>query len=157
MSFFVDIQVVAVKPVPEPPILSKNESFHIPETALNYYDRNCVRKFIYDRPVQRAPFDPNNEFKSLWIERTCCQIEHQLPGLLRMFEVVSTHVTQISPIEHASETIENMNQELSKLISNYTIDGKYESIAPLSMRLQVFDLILIYQLINEFNFVIFNN
>ena len=128
--------MVAVKPVPEPPI-ARNESTQIPETALNYYNTNCVRKFIYDRPVQRAPFDPNNEFKSLWIERTCCQIEHPLPGVLRMFEVVSTQVTQVSPIEHATETIENMNTELSKLISNFTIDGKSESIAPLSMRLQV--------------------
>jgi dedicator of cytokinesis protein 3 len=103
-----------------------------------YYNTNCVRKFIYDRPVQRAPFDPNNEFKSLWIERTCCTIEHQLPGVLRMFEVVATQVSQVSPIEHACETIENMNNELSKLISNFTIEGKNESkISLLSMRLQV--------------------
>ncbi|CAG2177256.1 unnamed protein product, partial [Oppiella nova] len=137
-----NIQIVAVKPVPEPPHILKNEcnigtgSSQIPDTALNYYSTNCVRKFIYDRPVQRAPFDPNNEFKSLWIERTCCQIEHQLPGVLRMFEVVATHVTQVSPIEHACETIENMNAELSKLISSFTTDAKYESISPLSMRLQ---------------------
>lgn len=136
--------MVAVKPVPEPPVLPKHDGSYIPESALNYYNTNSVRKFIYDRPVQRAPFDPNNEFKSLWIERTCCQIEHRLPGVLRMFEVVSTQVSQVSPIEHASETIENMNQELSKLISNFTIEGKYESIAPLSMRLQVIQSILMY-------------
>ena len=123
----------------EPPVIPKNEFTQIPESALNYYNTNSVRKFIYDRPVQRAPFDPNNEFKSLWIERTCCQIEHQLPGVLRMFQVVSTHSTQVSPIEHACEQIENMNSELSKLISSFTpitADSKYESIAPLSMRLQ---------------------
>ncbi|CAG2105189.1 unnamed protein product, partial [Medioppia subpectinata] len=135
------IQIVAVRPVPDPPHIAKSESTAngsstAPETALNYYNTNCVRKFIYDRPVQRAPFDPNNEFKSLWIERQCCQIEHQLPGVLRMFEVVATHVTQVSPIEHACETIDNMNQELSKLISSFTSEAKYESISPLSMRLQ---------------------
>jgi dedicator of cytokinesis protein 3 len=134
--------VVAVKPIPEPPLIPKSESTQIPESALNYYNTNCVRKFIYDRPVQRAPFDPNNEFKSLWIERTCCTIEHQLPGVLRMFEVVATQVSQVSPIEHACETIENMNNELSKLISNFTIEGKNESISLLSMRLQVIESII---------------
>lgn len=129
------IQIVAVKPVPEPPQVPPSAARA--DKIISYYNTNRVRKFIYDRPVQRAPFDPNNEFKSLWIERTHLIIEHPLPGALGAFEVVNSQVTQITPAEFACETIENMNVELSKLISNYTIDGRNESISPLSMRLQV--------------------
>ncbi len=133
---------MAVKPVPEPPLPS-TYGIEMPDQVLSYYNTNCVHKFIYDRPVQRSPFDANNEFKSLWIERTCVTIEENnyLPGILRAFQVYDSVVSQISPLEHACETVQAMNSSLSKLISGYAVGhGKKESISPLSMRLQVKNL-----------------
>lgn len=59
----------------------------------------------------------------------------QLPGILRWFEVVESHVIELSPITHACETVEHMNKELRKLIAQYTAEPR-RSISPLSMRLQ---------------------
>lgn len=134
-----DIQIFAVKPVAEPPVSSDQSLiFGPPDPVLTYYQTNSVSKFIQDRPIQRAPFDPNNEFKSLWIERTIYTTEKPLPGILRMFQVVSTQVTYLTPIENASESIENMNNQLLKLITQYSNEAtRPESISILSMRLQV--------------------
>ncbi|KAH7639593.1 dedicator of cytokinesis protein-like protein 1 [Dermatophagoides farinae] len=134
------IQIFSVKPIPELPI-SADLFGPVDHQVLKYYQTNSVRQFSQDRPIQRGPFDPNNEFKSLWIERTIYTTEQSLPGMLRMFKVTSTLVSYLSPIENACETIENKNSELSKLIHTYGGGGQEsanrpESIAPLSMRLQ---------------------
>lgn len=83
--------------------------------------------------------DKNNEFKSLWIERTIFTVEKHLPGLLKAFELVRTPQTIfLSPIENACEAIEKMNNELSAVIMQYTnVTGPTDTVAPLSMRLQV--------------------
>ncbi|UXI23320.1 elongator complex protein 4 [Sarcoptes scabiei] len=132
------IQIFSVRPVPEPPVHPDQALiFGPPDNVLNYYNTNAVKQFVQDRPIQRGAFDPNNEFKSLWIERTTYTIEQSLPGMLRMFKVISTLVTYLSPIENACETIDNKNIELSKLISSYVNESsRPESISPLSMRLQ---------------------
>lgn len=128
-----------MKPIAEPPVSSDQSLiFGPPDNVLAYYQSNFVRQFIQDRPIQRPPFFPTNQFKSLWIERTMYTTEKPLPGIVRMFQVVSTHLTYLSPIENACETIENMNNELSKLIGTYSNEQtRSESISPLSMRLQV--------------------
>ena len=138
-SFFSDIQIFAVKPVPEPPVLEDQILiFGTPDPVLGYYNTNYVKQFNQDRPIQRAPFDPNNEFKSLWIERTVFTIESQLPGVLRMFRVVNTRVNLLAPIDNACETIQNMNLELSKLVSTFQNENnRPEQLSPLTMRLQV--------------------
>ena len=127
-----------MKPVAEPPV-SEDQTlmFGPPDAVLGYYNTNYVKQFHQDRPIQRAPFDPNNEFKSLWIERTTYTTESQLPGVLRMFRVISTRVNFLAPIENACETIENMNSELSKLVSSFQNDNRPEQLSPLTMRLQV--------------------
>lgn len=137
-----DIQIFAVKPVAEPPVTADQHStllFGAPEPPiLDYYASNSVRQFLQDRPVQRAPFDPLNEFKSLWIERTVYATERPLPGVMRMFAVVATSVHYLAPVENACETIENMNVELGRLIARFSSEAtRPESVSPLSMRLQV--------------------
>lgn len=141
--FILDIQIFSVKPVPDPPLLPEETlQFGSPDNnVFNYYNTNSVKEFIQDRPIQRGPFDPNNEFKSLWIERTTFITEQQLPGMLRMFKAISKVVSYLSPIENACETIENKNSELSKLIAMYNNEkNRPESISPLSMRLQVIEI-----------------
>ncbi|KAH9391162.1 Dedicator of cytokinesis protein 3 [Tyrophagus putrescentiae] len=135
------IQIFAVKPVAEPPVTADQHStllFGAPEPPiLDYYASNSVRQFLQDRPVQRAPFDPLNEFKSLWIERTVYATERPLPGVMRMFAVVATSVHYLAPVENACETIENMNVELGRLIARFSSEAtRPESVSPLSMRLQ---------------------
>ncbi|KAG1701194.1 Dedicator of cytokinesis protein 3 [Nymphon striatum] len=127
------IQICNVRPVPEE--LPELEGVDIPDKVLSYYLVNDVRKFLLDRPVHKGTIDKENEFKSLWIERTTLVISEPLPSILRWFEVVEKTVVDLSPIEVACETVEKMNKELRHLISQYTADPK-RTISPLSMRLQ---------------------
>ncbi|XP_076363419.1 dedicator of cytokinesis protein 3-like isoform X2 [Tachypleus tridentatus] len=127
------IQICNVKPIPE--LRPEFEGQHVPEKVLSYYLVNDVRTFQFDRPVHKGPISKDNEFKSLWIERTTLTIGSRLPGILRWFEVTDRQVEEISPIAHACETVDHMNKELRRLIAQYTNDPK-RSISPLSMRLQ---------------------
>ncbi|XP_022253495.1 dedicator of cytokinesis protein 3-like isoform X2 [Limulus polyphemus] len=127
------IQICNVKPIPE--FRPEFEGQHVPEKVLSYYLVNDVRTFQFDRPVHKGPIDKDNEFKSLWIERTTLTTASRLPGILRWFEVIDRQLEEISPIAHAWETVDHMNKELRRLIAQYTNDPK-RSISPLSMRLQ---------------------
>ncbi|XP_076362645.1 dedicator of cytokinesis protein 3-like isoform X4 [Tachypleus tridentatus] len=127
------IQICNVKPIPE--LRPEFEGQHVPEKVLSYYLVNDVRTFQFDRPVHKGPIDKDNEFKSLWIERTTLTTASRLPGILRWFEVIDRQLEEISPIAHAWETVDHMNKELRRLIAQYTSDPK-RSISPLSMRLQ---------------------
>ncbi|XP_022235958.1 dedicator of cytokinesis protein 4-like isoform X2 [Limulus polyphemus] len=133
LSSSLDIQICNVKPIPE--LRPEFEGQHVPEKVLSYYLVNDVRTFQFDRPVHKGPIAKDNEFKSLWIERTTLTIGSRLPGILRWFEVTDRQVEEISPIAHACETVDHMNKELRRLIAQYTNDPK-RSISPLSMRLQ---------------------
>jgi dedicator of cytokinesis protein 3 len=127
------LQICNVKPVPEP--RPEFEGRDVPDKILAYYLTNDVRTFIFDRPIHKGPADPENEFKSLWIERSTLTTCDKLPGTLRWSEVVQKRVTELSPLEHACESVENMNRELERLVQSYMTDpGKL--ISPLSMRLQ---------------------
>lgn len=96
---------------------------------------NDVRSFQLDRPMHKGPIDKDNEFKSLWLERTIMTISSPLPGILRWFEVVESSVEEVAPIQFACETIDNVNKDVRALISQYVSDAK-RNINPLSMRLQ---------------------
>ncbi|XP_015795969.1 dedicator of cytokinesis protein 3 isoform X2 [Tetranychus urticae] len=128
------IQICNVKPVAEPK--EEFEGKDLPEKILSYYLVNDVKTFTFDRPIHKGPIDKDNEFKSLWIERTVLKIDCKLPGILRWFEVKSKpQVTELSPVQHARETIENMNKQLQKLIASYTNEPT-KALSPLTMRLQ---------------------
>ncbi|RWS11389.1 dedicator of cytokinesis protein 3-like isoform X2, partial [Dinothrombium tinctorium] len=127
------IQVCSVRPVPD--LRPQFHGHEVPEKVLSYYLVNDVKTFVFDRPVHKGIVDKDNEFKSLWIERTTLITDEKLPGILRWSEVVEKSVTELSPVEHACETIENMIRELQKLITSYTADAM-KPISPLSMRLQ---------------------
>ncbi|RWS21943.1 dedicator of cytokinesis protein 3-like isoform X4, partial [Leptotrombidium deliense] len=127
------IQICSVKSVPD--IKPQFQGQDVPEKVLGYYLVNDIKTFTFDRPVHKGPVDKDNEFKSLWIERTTLTIDSKLPGILRWFEVIDKVVTELSPVEHACETIDNMIRELQKLITSYTSEP-LKPISPLSMRLQ---------------------
>lgn len=108
----------------------------VADQIVKYYKVNHVKKFRYSRPFTRK--NPNveedNEFASLWLERTILTITHPLPGILRWFPVESYRTYEISPLRNAIETMENSNKELRDLVLQYNKD-KSLSINPLSLKL----------------------
>ncbi|XP_041975951.1 dedicator of cytokinesis protein 4 isoform X2 [Aricia agestis] len=125
------IQICNVKPVPARRVWPAGA----PEQAKRFYACNDVDTFLCDRPLHKPPIDKDNEFKSLWIERTTLVTESTLPGILRWSEVISRSVEEIPPVEFACETMEATERELRSLISQYTADPT-QNINPFSMRLQ---------------------
>ncbi|XP_033610429.1 dedicator of cytokinesis protein 3 isoform X2 [Cryptotermes secundus] len=129
------IQICNVKPIPEDNPLFIEAGTDIPEKIASFYQVNDVRRFQLDRPVHKGPVDKDNEFKSLWIERTVLVTSSSLPGILRWFEVVEKSEKEVAPVQFACETMESVNKELRQLINQYTLDRK-RNINPFSMRLQ---------------------
>ncbi|XP_063227619.1 dedicator of cytokinesis protein 3 [Bacillus rossius redtenbacheri] len=128
------IQICNVKPIPDDnPIFSSGVD--IPEKIASFYEVNDVCRFQLDRPVHKGPVDKENEFKSLWIERTALVTSSPLPGILRWFEVVEKSVEEVAPVQFACETMDSVNKELRALVDQHTVDRK-RNVNPFSMRLQ---------------------
>lgn len=128
------IQISYVRPVADAKAL-KTAMVTVPEKIARFYEVNDVSRFISDRPIYKGTVDKDNEFKSLWIERTTLDIACPLPGILRWFEVKHKSVQELTPVEFACETMNNVGKELWDLIVQYRNDPK-RNINPFSMRLQ---------------------
>uniref|UniRef100_A0A672TJS1 Dedicator of cytokinesis 2 n=1 Tax=Strigops habroptila TaxID=2489341 RepID=A0A672TJS1_STRHB len=122
------IQCFTVQPVLEEQPRFKNKA--VPDQIINFYKSNNVHLFHYSRPVRKGSVDPENEFASMWIERTSFVTAYKLPGILRWFEVVTT----ISPLENAIETMSTTNEKILMMINQYQSDENLP-INPLSMLL----------------------
>ncbi|XP_066601007.1 dedicator of cytokinesis protein 3 isoform X2 [Prorops nasuta] len=128
------IQICNVKPIPEEGSLASS-GVDVPERVLAFYLVNDVRRFTFDRPLHRGPVDRENEFKSLWIERTTLTTEAKLPGILRWFEVIEKRSELLAPVQYACETMQSVERELIRLVAQYTAEP-HRNINPFSMRLQ---------------------
>ncbi|XP_041956081.1 dedicator of cytokinesis protein 5 isoform X1 [Alosa sapidissima] len=126
------IQCFTVKPVLTLPQQFKDKG--VPEQILNYYRTNEVDKFQYSRPFRKGEKDPDNEFATMWIERTTYITAYKFPGILKWFEVKSISVEEISPLENAIDTMELANEKLSNLVQQQTCDRTL-AVHPLSMML----------------------
>uniref|UniRef100_A0A8C9VQN5 Dedicator of cytokinesis 2 n=1 Tax=Scleropages formosus TaxID=113540 RepID=A0A8C9VQN5_SCLFO len=126
------IQCFTVQPVLEIPPRLKNKP--VPDQIINFYKSNYVQRFHYSRPVRKGSVDPDNEFASMWIERTTFYTAYKLPGILRWFEAISMTHTTISPLENAIETMETTNEKILTMINQYQGDDTLP-INPLSMLL----------------------
>uniref|UniRef100_A0A663FDK3 Dedicator of cytokinesis 2 n=1 Tax=Aquila chrysaetos chrysaetos TaxID=223781 RepID=A0A663FDK3_AQUCH len=126
------IQCFTVQPVLEEQPRFKNKA--VPDQIINFYKSNNVHRFHYSRPVRKGSVDPENEFASMWIERTSFVTAYKLPGILRWFEVVSMSQTTISPLENAIETMSTTNEKILMMINQYQNDENLP-INPLSMLL----------------------
>ncbi|XP_032411020.1 LOW QUALITY PROTEIN: dedicator of cytokinesis 2 [Xiphophorus hellerii] len=126
------IQCFTVQPVLEIPPRLKNKP--VPDQIINFYKSNYVQRFHYSRPVRKGPVDPNNEFASMWIERTTFTTVYKLPGILRWFEATDIKHTTLSPLENAIETMESTNEKILTMINQYQADWSLP-INPLSMLL----------------------
>ncbi|XP_016844337.1 dedicator of cytokinesis protein 3 isoform X2 [Nasonia vitripennis] len=128
------IQICNVKPIPEEGSLGCGQ-FEVPERVVAFYLVNDVRRFVFDRPLHRGQVDRENEFKSLWIERTTLTTEAKLPGILRWFEVIEKRSELLAPVQYACETMQSVERELRRLVAQYTAEP-HRNINPFSMRLQ---------------------
>ncbi|XP_037637082.1 dedicator of cytokinesis protein 2-like isoform X1 [Sebastes umbrosus] len=126
------IQCFTVQSVLEIPLRLKNKP--VPDQIINFYKSNYVQRFQYSRPVRKGPVDPNNEFVSMWIERTTFTTVYKLPGILRWFEATDMKHTTLSPLENAIETMESTNEKILTMINQYQADWTLP-INPLSMLL----------------------
>ena len=125
------LQICSVKPVPmDHPVMDAGH-----EKIRSYYKVNGIRRFVLDRPIKKGPVDKDNEFKNLWIERTWLDIEEELPGILRWFQVTGQQVEEIAPVQYACETVSSVNKELEQLTALHKAEPR-RNINPLSMRLQ---------------------
>ncbi|KAM7401548.1 hypothetical protein PAMP_016855 [Pampus punctatissimus] len=131
--FHKDLQIYAVTPVPDSVTVLQMD--RVPDRIKSFYRVNNVRRFRYDRPFHKGPKDRDNEFKSLWIERTTLILTHPLPGISRWFEVEKRELVEVSPLENATSVVENKNQELRTLISQYQHKQLHGNINLLSMTL----------------------
>ncbi|XP_060771126.1 dedicator of cytokinesis protein 2 [Neoarius graeffei] len=126
------IQCFTVQPVLEIPPHLKNKP--VPDQIINFYKSNYVQRFQYSRPVRKGKVDPDNEFASMWIERTTFFTAYKLPGILRWFEATSMTHTTVSPLENAIETMGSTNEKILTMINQYQCDEMLP-INPLSMLL----------------------
>ncbi|XP_029630018.1 dedicator of cytokinesis protein 3-like [Salmo trutta] len=125
------LQIYAVTPVPENVQILQMD--RVPDRIKSFYRVNNVRRFRYDRPFHKGSKDRENEFKSLWIERTTLILTLPLPGISRWFEVDKRELVEVSPLENAIYVVENKNHELRTLISQYQHKQLHGNINLLSM------------------------
>uniref|UniRef100_A0A5F8G9N0 Dedicator of cytokinesis 5 n=1 Tax=Monodelphis domestica TaxID=13616 RepID=A0A5F8G9N0_MONDO len=127
-----DMQCFTVKPVMNLPPNYKDKP--VPEQILNYYRANEVQQFQYSRPFRKGEKDPDNEFATLWIERTTYTTAYTFPGILKWFEAKQITTVKISPLENAIETMELTNEKISNSVQQHAWDRSL-SLHPLSMLL----------------------
>ncbi|XP_064422203.1 dedicator of cytokinesis protein 3 isoform X2 [Latimeria chalumnae] len=125
------LQIYAVAPIPDNVEVLQMD--RVPDRIKSFYRVNNVKKFRYDRPFHKGPKDRENEFKSLWIERTTLILTHTLPGISRWFEVEKREVVEVSPLQNAIQVVENKNQELRTLIGQYQHKQMHGNLNLLSM------------------------
>ncbi|EPQ13569.1 Dedicator of cytokinesis protein 4 [Myotis brandtii] len=86
------LQIYAVTPIPESQEVLQRDG--VPDNIKSFYKVNRIWKFRYDRPFHKGPKDKENEFKSLWVERTSLFLVQSLPGISRWFEVDKREVVR---------------------------------------------------------------
>ncbi|KAK3564766.1 hypothetical protein QTP86_025280 [Hemibagrus guttatus] len=124
------LQIYAVTPVPENQDVLQRDG--VPSNIKSFYKVNHIWRFRYDRPFHKGTKDKENEFKSLWVERTTLSLAQSLPGISRWFEVEKRELVEMSPLENASEVIENKTLQLRTLIAQCQT-RQMQNINPLTM------------------------
>ncbi|XP_069043692.1 dedicator of cytokinesis protein 2-like isoform X2 [Lepisosteus oculatus] len=126
------IQCFTVQPVLVEPAHIRNQS--VPDQILDFYKVNKVKCFTYSRPIRKGPKDPDNEFASMWIERTTYETAYKLPDILRWYEVISMDTVTLSPVEVAVETMQSTNEKIARVVRQHRGDARLP-VSPMSMLL----------------------
>ena len=85
------LQICTVKPIPDK--LDILERLDVHEHIREFRQTNSICCFGYSRPFHKGPKDKENEFKSLWLERTTLTTVNELPSILPWVEVKSSEVS----------------------------------------------------------------
>ncbi|XP_072569116.1 dedicator of cytokinesis protein 3-like isoform X1 [Paramormyrops kingsleyae] len=125
------LQIYAVTPVPEN--VDVLQMHRVSDRIKSFYRVNNVCHFRFDRPFHKGMKDRENEIKSLWIERTTLTLSHPLPSISRWAQVEKRDLVEVSPVENAISVVENKNQELRMLISQYQHRQPHGNVNQLSM------------------------
>lgn len=112
---------------------TKFQGKFVQRKIINYYKVNEVRKFMYSRPFNKGK-NKDNEFATLWIERTVMQTKYSFPGILQWFPVESESVYELNPLRNAVETMTRVNEEIRDLIMEHQKPNN-PPLNPLSMKL----------------------
>ncbi|KAI4802934.1 hypothetical protein KUCAC02_006501, partial [Chaenocephalus aceratus] len=115
------LQIYAVTPIPESQDVLQRDG--VPDNIKSFYKFNQHLEGTKDK---------ENEFKSLWVERTTLTLVQSLPGISRWFEVEKRELVEVSPLENAIEVIENKNLQLRTLITQCQ-SRQMQNINPLTM------------------------
>ncbi|XP_015272128.1 PREDICTED: dedicator of cytokinesis protein 4-like, partial [Gekko japonicus] len=118
------LQIYAVTPIPENQEVLQREG--IPDNIKSFYKVNHIWRFRYDRPFHKGMKDKDNEFKSLWVERTTLILVQSLPGISRWFEVEKREVLiAISSDNHYVHTPYSASlhdcQDMTRMIVNFAV------------------------------------
>ena len=126
------IQINKVDCLPEK---SQLTSMDVATQIRQYYLVNLIDTFCYSRPFHRGQKDPNNEFATLWTEKTILKTNYKLPGLQRCFPVISTVKLELTPLDNAINLIHNTNEELTILVKTQARNSNI-ALEPLTVKLK---------------------
>jgi len=131
-SSFQYFQICRVDPVPVERRRFRGKA--VAEQIRKFYEVNDITQFALSRPFFKGKKDKDNEFATLFINRTTMITQLSFPGILRWFEVSHSEKIELSPIENALETMRSKNKEIQSMIGRYRADAK-ANLNPLSMLL----------------------
>jgi len=123
------IQCCNVQPIPRK--LSRFEGKKISDKITSYYNVNEVREFQNLRPFHKGTKE-ENEFKTLWLERTTMVTVNVFPGTLKWSRVESCQTEELNPLQNAIHSIASKNKELSLIITTFESYPE-KNLNPLSM------------------------
>eukprot|EP00794_Sanderia_malayensis_P005649 gene5649-6345_t len=125
-------QICRVDPVPVERRRFRGKA--VAEQIRKFYEVNDITQFALSRPFHKGKKDKDNEFSTLYIERTTMITHLSFPGILRWFEVANSQVSELTPVENALETMKAKNKEIQSMIGRFKADKK-ANLNPLSMLL----------------------
>ncbi|XP_073238831.1 dedicator of cytokinesis protein 1-like [Porites lutea] len=127
------LQINRVEPVPVE--RRKFQGKNVLEQITKFYEVNNVNKFQFSRAVHKGEVNKENEFSTLWLERTTIYTKFTFPGILCWFEATAIDTEELSPVQNALETMESTNKQLRAIIARHKVDPNL-NVNPLSMKLQ---------------------
>ncbi|NXS68971.1 DOCK3 protein, partial [Pandion haliaetus] len=125
------LQIYAVTPIPDN--IDVLQMDRVPDRIKSFYRVNNIRKFRYDRPFHKGPKDKENEFKVEVANKPCLSVKLFKANTVLLFYADTAFQVEVSPLENAIQVVENKNQELRTLISQYQHKQMHGNINLLSM------------------------
>ncbi|RXN25694.1 dedicator of cytokinesis 4-like protein [Labeo rohita] len=114
------LQIYAVTPIPDSQDVLQRDG--VPDNIKSFYKVNHIWRFRYDRPFHKGTKDKENEFKSLWVERTTLTLVQSLPGISRWFEVERrelAHILEFGLTVHEKFVPQDMRPLHKKLVDQF--------------------------------------